>query len=163
MRFFLFIWTITTFALPARAGERGLVWTSFDEGMDRARREDLPVLVDVYTDWCGWCKTMDSKTYGDEKVAKYLNERFVLIKLNPEKDGTITYKGKIYEASYFSQAIGVNGYPATAFFESNEDLVTLVPGFVNAVEFLKILEFIGDKYYQKMTYPDFLKSKGYSD
>lgn len=140
-----------------------LEWLSFDEAMLRAEREDKHVLMDVYTDWCGWCKTMDAKTYGDSRVTGYLNERFILIKLNPETDGNVTYKGKTYSAGYFSQAIGVNGYPATAFFESNADMVTLVPGYVEADEFLRILEYISDKYYLKMSFPDFLRARGYSE
>ncbi len=146
---------------PGRAGS-DLVWHSFDEGLDKALRENKPVLVDVYTEWCGWCKVMDNKTYGDAGVSRYLRERFVLVKLNPETDGVLTYKGTTYQAAYFTQMMGVNGYPATAFFASNADMITLVPGYIQATEFLHILEFIGDKHYVSKPYEAFLKEKGYA-
>lgn len=136
-----------------------LKWYSFDEGLAKAKIENKHVLIDVYTDWCSWCKVMDQKTYSDPDVVKYLNAKFILIKLNPEKDGQVTYNGKKYSAAQFSQGIGVNGYPATAFFESDAKMVTLVPGFIQAEEFLNIIQYIGEKEYYRISFDDYLKGK----
>ncbi len=134
-----------------------LVWHTFDEGMALARVQNKQVLIDVYTDWCGWCKVMDQKTYTHPDISRYLNEKFILIRLNPETDGPVTYRGKQYSASSFAQGIGVNGYPATAFFESGDQMITMVPGYIEASEFLNIIRFIGEKKYNDMTFEDFLK------
>lgn len=136
-----------------------LTWYSFDEGLAKAQKENKHVLIDVYTDWCGWCKVMEQKTYSDLNVIRYLNAKFVLVKLNPEKDDQVTYNGKKYSAAQFSQGIGVNGYPATAFFESDAKMVTLVPGFVEAKDFLNIIQYIGEKEYYKISFDDYLKGK----
>ena len=63
--------------------DTGLVWYSFDEGYNKAVKEDKIILIDAYTDWCGWCKVMDKKTYTQASVIEYLNENFVCVKLNP--------------------------------------------------------------------------------
>lgn len=136
-----------------------LTWYGFDEGIQKAKDENKLVLMDVYTDWCGWCKVMDEKTYTDPGVVQLLNSKFVLIKLNPEKDGPVMFNGKSYNADHFAQGIGVNGYPATAFFESNEKMITLVPGYLKADEFLPILEYIGEKRYNDIGFDDFLKQR----
>lgn len=146
------LWTL------APAPSSNLKWYSFNEGMALAKKQNKQVLVDVYTDWCGWCKVMDQQTYADPGVTRYLNEKYVLIKLNPEKDGPVTFRGKQFAASEFSAGIGVDGYPATAFFDASEQMITLVPGFVKAPEFLNIIRYIGEKKYNQMSFEEFLSS-----
>jgi thioredoxin-related protein len=47
--------------------------------------------VDVYTDWCGWCKRMDRDVYARDDMRTYLNQRFILVKLSAESaDGRAT-------------------------------------------------------------------------
>ena len=57
----------------------------FESGFVKAKREGKILLVDVYTDWCGYCKKMDRETYTDAKIIEKLNKDFVMVKLNPEK------------------------------------------------------------------------------
>ena len=45
----------------------------FDEALSRARSEKRILLVDVYTDWCGWCKKLDREVFSDAKVARALS------------------------------------------------------------------------------------------
>lgn len=57
---------------------------SFDEALARARAENKLVLVDVYTDWCGWCTKMDRDVFADTRVQTALLD-FVPIKVNADK------------------------------------------------------------------------------
>src|SRR4051812_21578649 len=61
-----------------------LVWYGWNEGYEKAIKENKIVLVDAYTDWCGWCKKMDRDTYANPEVIKKLNQHFIAIKFNPE-------------------------------------------------------------------------------
>src|SRR3990172_10089448 len=61
-----------------------LEWTMFDQGLARAKAGRKKVIVDVYTDWCTWCKKMDSDTYADKSVRTALTANFVGVKLNAE-------------------------------------------------------------------------------
>lgn len=137
-----------------------IAWKSFDAGMIEAKKTGKKVLIDVYTDWCGWCKKMDAGTYSDKKVMDYLKKHFVAIKLNPEKDGAVTYDGKKYSAAEFSQGMGVNGYPATLFLKSNGQPITLLPGYSEAEMFLHVISFIGEDHYEKKKFADYLAEKG---
>ncbi|MDE3058993.1 MAG: DUF255 domain-containing protein, partial [Bacteroidota bacterium] len=64
-------------------------WNSFDSGMQQASNENKKVLIDVYTDWCTWCKKMDSDVYSDASVADYLKKNFVTIRLNAESNESV--------------------------------------------------------------------------
>ncbi len=69
-------------------------WNSFDAGLEQAKNSHKKVLVDVYTEWCGWCAKMDSEVYSDPGVKDYLSRNFVLIRMNAEGEGKVHYKGE---------------------------------------------------------------------
>lgn len=138
-----------------------LTWKSLDEGMTLAKQQNKKILVDVYTDWCGWCKKMDSDVYSDAGVIKTLNAKFVLVKLNAESDSKyVQYQGKRYTEADFAKAVGVSGYPSTLFFDSGGKPITLLPGFVPAQKFVPILAYIGDDHYLTISFEQYLSKAG---
>ena len=140
----------------AQGGEGATVaWRSVSEALEQASSSQKLVLVDVYTDWCGWCKRMDRDTYADSSVGAYIAERFVAAKMNPEKEGTVTYDGKEYSQAQFGQALGVNGYPATAFFTANGELITVVPGYLPARDFRLLLQFLAEEHYKNQAWDEY--------
>lgn len=128
-----------SFTLKA-GDESSLKWHSFDAGLAKAVKENKLVLVDFYTDWCGWCKKMDATTYEDKKVIEFLNANFVAVKLNPEKEGSVNFQGNKYSHGEFSAAAGVKGFPATAFFTHNSEFIRTFPGYMDTESFLDLLE-----------------------
>ena len=58
----------------------------WDEASSKAQDENKPIMIDFYTDWCPPCKQLDSNTYSDDDLSAYLNENFVCLKSNMEKD-----------------------------------------------------------------------------
>ncbi|KAB2926289.1 MAG: DUF255 domain-containing protein [Bacteroidetes bacterium] len=139
---------------------KGIEWKSFNAGMKEAKQSGKKVLIDVYTDWCGWCKKMDAGTYSDKAVQEYLRKNYVLIKLNPEKDPPVSYDGQQVSAAEFSQGMGVNGYPATLFLKSSGEPITLLPGYSEAPMFLHVITFIGENHYEKKKFDQYLAEKG---
>jgi len=83
---------------PYKVSEAGLSWYQIEDLEKMSNIQDKKVLVDVYTDWCGWCKKLDKGTFTDPEVVKYLNENFVMVKFNAEQLDPITFKGETYEA-----------------------------------------------------------------
>ncbi len=104
------------------AGE--IVWApSFELGMKKAKAKELPVMVDIYTDWCGWCKKLDKDVYTKPDVVA-LSKEFVCIKLNPEKDKK---NGKLFK---------VDGYPAIIFTDAKGKELHRIGGYMPAEGFL---------------------------
>ena len=69
--------------LPDAARAAGPSWARWDAGLQAAAAGKRYVLVDVYTDWCGWCKVMDKNTFSEPNVAKILNENFYPLHFDP--------------------------------------------------------------------------------
>lgn len=53
--------------------------------LDQAEKENKLVYVDIYTDWCLPCKMMNESVYSDKETMDYLEENFILYKVNGEK------------------------------------------------------------------------------
>ena len=135
-------------------------WKSFNVGLKQAKADHKKILVDVYADWCGWCKKMDEEVYTDPKVKEYLAKNFVIVKMNAEGEGTITYQGKVYSPPQLASAFGITGYPATLFLKEDSDPITVLPGYMEAPMFLNVLSFVAENQYEKKQFDQYLKEKG---
>ena len=125
--------------------EEGLTWYNFTDGYNKAVEEGKIILIDAYTDWCGWCKVMDKKTYTDAGVIEVLNKNFVCVKLNPEKDEEFTFADKKMKADVLLQFLGsgqVTGYPSTIFWPNpaTNQQRYLQAGFMGPADFLALLD-----------------------
>jgi len=143
----------------AGGAEHDLQWLSFDKGLAEAQKSDKKILVDVYTDWCGWCKRMDRDVYANDKVASYLMQQYVLVKVNAESSEELHYKGKTYSEMGLAQGFKVTGYPTILFLDPNGNHITSLPGYVKADEFLGIVKFIGEDYYKTMKWEEYLENQ----
>jgi thioredoxin-related protein len=146
----------TAFGMMANMSE--VTWRTMPQALEEAPKANKKILLDVYTDWCGWCKRMDKDTYSEASVAQYLGQHFIASKMNPEKEGEILYDGKKYTQREFGQALGINGYPATAVFNEKGELLTVIPGYIAAGEFIRILKYFGDDIYLKMKWDEYSKA-----
>ena len=134
----------------------GISWKSFDEGIALAHSTNKKVLVDVYTDWCSWCKKMDADVYPNAEVVKLLNEHFVAVKLNAESSKPVTFRGTQFTEADFAHQLGVTGYPTTLFLDSGSNPITELPGYSPADQFAKVLEYIGMDHYKRTTFQEFI-------
>ena len=93
--------------------ESELKWLGFNEGYSLAKKKNKIMLVDVYTDWCGWCKRMDRDTYTKADIIESLNKDFVVIKFNPEvQNMSYEFEGKKYDGQQLAGVISnyqING------------------------------------------------------
>jgi thioredoxin-related protein len=133
-------------AAPLQAAPATLRWREWDAGLKEARDKKLPVLVDVYTDWCGWCKRMDRDVYSQPEVREYLSRKFVIVKLDAEAGDPARYQDQDFTARSLASHFGITGYPTTIFLRASGDHLINAPGYIPADRFLSVLRYIGDGY-----------------
>ena len=75
-------------------GETSLVkWMKLEDAMKAYDKQPKPIIIDFYTDWCGWCKRMMSTTYSNQGLAAYINQNFYPVKFDAEGKDTIEFLG----------------------------------------------------------------------
>lgn len=133
-------------------------WMSYDEAVALSKKNPKPIFIDVYTDWCGWCKQMDKNTFSNQKIASYLNKHFYSVKLNAEKNEKVHYKGQeMTNAELAGKIFHASSYPTTVYLEADETLLQPLPGYQPPNDLYLILNFIGSNQYKTSTWEDFAK------
>ncbi|WP_339838341.1 DUF255 domain-containing protein [uncultured Maribacter sp.] len=136
-------------------------WLSWNEATELVASDKNPkkVFIDVYTDWCGWCKKMDKDTFQNPEVAAYMAENYYMVKFDGEGKEPIEYKGKIYKfipsgrKGYheFAAALmqGRLSYPTTIFLDEELNMLSPVPGYQKPEPFMEIARYFGDNIYKE--------------
>ncbi len=120
-----------------------LKWLDWNTGYPLAKKQNKIILVDAYTDWCGWCKKMDRDTYTNSDIIKALNKDFIVIKFNPELEN-IVYEldgNKITGRELFGQLTQgkSTGFPTTYFIQPNKKQIQIAAGYLAPIDFMKVL------------------------
>lgn len=129
-RVFIFMAVLLSWSLSTTAQVQ-FIEATWSKAGKLAKKDQKFVFVDAYTDWCGWCKVMDKKTFSETEVGEYVNNHFVSIKIEMEKEEM----GRKIAMKY-----GINSYPTFLIFDANERLVGKLVGFQSPEAFLKNLE-----------------------
>jgi len=119
-------------------------WMSFQEGYDLAVKEKKMIVVDMYTEWCGWCKRMDKTTFSDSAVISLVNANFVAIKFNPEVNAKYMVGNKVMTGVELKLWLGKGkqyGYPTTYFWVAphKDEEIDLAVGYQDPVRFQQLL------------------------
>lgn len=98
---------------------------TYDEAINAAKTENKLIFMDFYTDWCGPCKMMMRDVFPQKEVGDFMNDKFVCIKLNAEKEGKEL--AKLYK---------VNAYPTFVGIDTNKNIVFTKVGGSSANAFV---------------------------
>jgi thioredoxin-related protein len=122
----------------------------FEEAVAANANNPKMILVDVYTDWCGWCKKMDKDTFTDPRVVAHLKKNFYAVKLNAEDTKRrFPFMGKTFSEAEMAVAMRVNSYPNFVVIEPGLQNLAQLPGYREPADFLAGLNELIEKAFKK--------------
>jgi len=146
-------------------------WLTWEQAVASNKKEPKKLLVDVYTEWCGWCKKMDRSVFTDPKIEAYVKKNFYAVKLDAEQRATINYDGHEFKFNPKATRRGVHdlaialldsrmSYPSIVYLDERRDRISISPGFKPANKLITELNFIEGGHYKTKTYQEYLKTLG---
>jgi thioredoxin-related protein len=147
------LWSLAL--LPQSSRAESITWYKYDEGVKQAAKLNRLILIDFYTDWCGWCKKMDKTTFTDQAVVEYINKNFIAIKVNAESNASLSSPDGLNSGVKVARSFGVNSYPQYWFVESNGKKIDKLPGYAPPDRFIIVLKYIGEGEYKKQSWNDY--------
>ncbi len=147
-------------AQDASVPAEGLDWYSFEEAVDVAKKKNKKILVDVYAVWCPWCGRLQREVYTDDAVRSYIEENFVLTRLDAEnREDSIQFRDYTLTPADLSTGLGAQGFPTTVFLDADSEYITRLPGFLEAGEFLHVLGYVGSEAFIEQTFEEYSEAK----
>ena len=138
-------------------------WMSFEEMQEAYAKNPKPVLIDLYTDWCGWCKHMDKTTYKNAKVIAYINKNYYAVKYNAESKEDVVFNNKTYSfnAKYKTNdlaiylSFGELSYPNSIFLSSLNARPAPLAGYMKPKEMEAPLKYFAERKSEQQTFVEF--------
>jgi thioredoxin-related protein len=145
-------------------------WYTFSQAVELQKKKPKPIMVDIYTSWCGPCKMMSANTFGNPIIAKYLNDNFYPVKFNAETRDTVKFNNAVFAnrnpagtqrpVHDFAASIldGKLSYPSIVFLNEEIKKIQTVVGYYQPNQFEPIMKFFGSGKYKDVKWEDFQKT-----
>jgi len=159
------VFFISTAHIPAKPAAGKINWMTWQQAQEAQKKNPKKIFVDVYTEWCGWCKRMDATTFSNAEIISYMNENYYAVKFDAEQKEPITFNGKEYKfvaqggrgyhelAAYLMN--NKMSYPTTLYLDEKLDLLTPLPGYQEPPMLESVLNFFASNAYKTTKWEDF--------
>lgn len=101
---------------------------SWNEALQRAKKENKTIFLDISATWCGPCKMLKANTFSNQEVGKFYNSNFINVAVDGEKG----------EGVELAKKYKIRGYPSILFINSDGTVVAQTAGYRNPKQFIDI-------------------------
>lgn len=143
-------------------------WLTWEQAMEKSKVEKKKIFIDIYTEWCGWCKKMDKSTLSEGHLALYLNDHYYAVKFDAERITPAILKDKEYKhvkngtKGYHELAIhflqGQMSYPSMVFLDEDLNLIQSIPGYQDTKTFEMIITYFGSNGHKSVPWQRYMNS-----
>ncbi|MBK35426.1 MAG: hypothetical protein CME26_07845 [Gemmatimonadetes bacterium] len=115
-------------------------WLTYPEGLAHADSTGTLVLVEVYTDWCSYCKKLERRVLSRDDIKSVIAKHFTPVKLDAEDDTPVAQMGDTtLTARQLARRYGATTYPTVLILSPKGQLLTKLVGYLPPKEFLDFL------------------------
>jgi thioredoxin-related protein len=149
-------------------GAQTVKWYTFEQAIELSKKEPRKIMIDVFTDWCGWCKVMDKNTFNNAIVADYLNKTYYPVKFNAEQKEDVVFNEKVfkfvaqgargYHELAYALLNGQMSYPSVVFMNEDVQILHIQKGYLEAKGFDEIIKYIGGNFFKTESWDDWRAS-----
>jgi len=140
--------TVSSWAFSASSPDtKGINWLTYETGMELAQKTEKKVFLHFFADWCHYCKVMNKETLKKDDVTQFLNENFISIRVDYDREKETVKKYKF------------RGLPTSWLIAENGETIVQIPGNVNKKMFMLFLEFAQTNAYNDMKIMAFMKKR----
>lgn len=144
-------------------------WISFDEAYKKCKVKPRPIMIDVYTTWCGPCKMMSAQTFNNPAIAKYINDNFYAVKFDAETKDSVKFDKYVFVSSDPSNPKAVHqfaasvldnqlAYPSIVFLNNQIQRIDILKGFMPPAQFDPVIHYYGSGDYQSTNWEEYKKT-----
>ena len=170
MRLTVFFKIILVFLFSIDSLSQEIKWISLEDAVYLQEASPRNILIDVYTNWCGPCKSLDRITFSNKSVIKYINDNFYAVKFNAEGNDIINFKGYEFtnpnynpsksnrrnSSHQLTRSLGVSAYPTIVFLDKSSNLVHRLRGYQSPKQIEVYLKLFTDENFRQIqTQKDF--------
>ncbi|MDY0077135.1 MAG: DUF255 domain-containing protein [Bacteroidales bacterium] len=152
-----------------QAQNKAIQWLDFETAIEKQQENPKKIFIDMYTDWCGWCKKMDKETFAHPDIAAYMQDHFYMVKFDAERSDTVTFMnrsfvnknpGKSRSSHELAQALlkGKMSYPSYVFMNEDLKIISVVPGFFPPKSFEPVINYFGSGAYESQDWEKYSTS-----
>jgi|SRR5690606_18349699 len=160
---YILVGLLMVFGMTVKAQE--IKWMTWEQADAANAKQPRKIFVDLYTDWCGWCKKMDATSFKDPAVVKLMGEKFYAVKLNAEQKEAINWRGSSFEwvaggrggvhRLAYELVDGRLSYPTFVILDEEFRRIMISPGYKPGEELIKELQFASGNHYMNTTWEQY--------
>jgi thioredoxin-related protein len=135
--------TLTHFVAPVTAGEPGVHWLTYKQGLEKQKELKKPMLLFFHLPYCYRCTQMERKVYEDPKVIRFINQHFISVMVDMDKEKETA---KLFEVDYTPTHVFIAPDGSTALREKD-----VIP----KSRFERMLEYVEQEKYKTISFDVF--------
>ncbi len=164
-KYCLFIMLLVS-TLSLRAQEKEIKWMTWEEAAAANAKNPKKIFVDVYTDWCGWCKKMEQTTFKEPAVVEAMTKDFYAVRLNAEQQESIFWRDMEFKWTpggrggtnqlAYELLDGQMSFPTFVLLDGVYARIAISPGYKVGDALLKEMKYASEEIYRTTDWQTYL-------